>query len=124
MGEHETHGIMENIFDGLLGKDIYFWNFIILMVFTLFEVAAVFFTGIPLKAVWAILIGVGIVKGYGISAYFMHLKGDPRIYTRTALFPVVFVILMLWGIGLSNPEGVTGLPAWCTPLSEGYATNR
>ena len=51
MGEHETHGIIENIFDGLLGKDIYFWNFIILMVFTLFEVAAVFFTGIPLKAV-------------------------------------------------------------------------
>ncbi len=47
MGEHETHGIIENIFDGLLGKDIYFWNFIVLMVFTLFEVAAVFFSGIP-----------------------------------------------------------------------------
>ena len=94
------------------------------MVFTLFEVAAVFFTGIPLKVVWAILIGVGIVKGYGISAYFMHLKGDPRIYTRTALFPVIFVLLMLWGIGLSNPEGVTGLPSWCTPLSADYATNR
>ncbi len=31
---------------------------------------------------------------------------------------------MLWGIGLSNPEGVTGLPAWCTPLSSDYATNR
>jgi hypothetical protein len=23
--------------------------------------------------------------------------------------------LMLWGIGLSNPGAVTGLPDWCTP---------
>lgn len=122
MGEHETSGIFESIFDGLGGRDIYFWNFIILMVFTLFEVAAVFFETIPgtdieitLYAVWAILIGVGIVKGYGIAAYFMHLKGDPRIYTRTALFPVLFVLLMLWGIGLSNPGAVQNLPDWCTP---------
>jgi hypothetical protein len=101
------------------------------MVFTVFEVAAVFFDEIPgtsidisLTAVWAILIGVGIVKGYGIAAYFMHLKGDPRIYTRTALFPVLFVLLMLWGIGLSNPGAVTGLPEWCTPFSDAYASQR
>ena len=93
------------------------------MVFTLFEVGAVFFEGIPLTTVWAILIGVGIVKGYGIAAYFMHLKGDPRIYTRTALFPVLFVLLMLWGIGLSNPGSVQGLPDWCTPNWD-YARNR
>ena len=123
MGEHEPSGIFEKTFDGLLGQDIYFWNFIILMIFTLAEVGAVFFVGIPLAAVWAILIGVGIVKGYGIAAYFMHLKGDPRIYTRTALFPVLFVLLMLWGIGLSNPDGVDALPAWCKP-SWDYATNR
>ncbi len=123
MGEHEPSGIFEKTFDGLLGQDIYFWNFIILMIFTLAEVGAVFFVGIPLAAVWAILIGVGIVKGYGIAAYFMHLKGDPRIYTRTALFPVLFVLLMLWGIGLSNPDGVDALPGWCKP-SWDYATNR
>lgn len=104
--------------------DIYFWNFVILMIFTVFEVAAVFFDTIPLSTVWAILIGVGIVKGYGIAAYFMHLKGDPRVYTRTALFPVLFVLLMLWGIGLSNPGAVGDLPAWCTPFSDGYATRR
>jgi heme/copper-type cytochrome/quinol oxidase subunit 4 len=123
MGEHEPSGIFEKTFDGLLGQDIYFWNFIILMIFTLAEVGAVFFVGIPLNVVWAILIGVGIVKGYGIAAYFMHLKGDPRIYTRTALFPVLFVLLMLWGIGLSNPDGVDALPGWCKP-SWDYATNR
>jgi len=123
MGEHETTGFIENIFDGLLGKDIYFWNFVVLMFFTLFEVGAVFFSGIDMYVVWAILIGVGIVKGYGIAAYFMHLRGDPKIYTRTALFPVLFVLLMLWGIGLSNPGAITGLPEWCTPNWD-YATNR
>ncbi|MEC8107378.1 MAG: hypothetical protein VX115_06530, partial [Candidatus Thermoplasmatota archaeon] len=68
MGEHKL----------IMGKDIYFWNFIILMLFTLFEVGAVFFeewpgtdTPISLTAVWAILIVVGIVKGFGIGAFFM-----------------------------------------------------
>ena len=58
-----------------MGKDIYFWNFIVLMVFTLFELGAVFFETVPgteisisRSAVWAILIVVGIVKGYGIAA--------------------------------------------------------
>lgn len=132
MGEHETTGIFESIVDKLPGNyDIYFWNFVILMFFTLFEVAAVFFDKIPgtnihitLYAVWAILIGVGVIKGYGIAAYFMHLKGDPRIYTRTALFPVLFVVLMLWGIGLSNPGSVQGLPDWCTPNWEDYSMKR
>ena len=106
MGEHKL----------IMGKDIYFWNFIILMIFTLFEVGAVFFEEVPgtdiaisITAVWAILIVVGIVKGFGIGAFFMHLWDDPRIYLRVALFPTLFVLLMLWGIGLSNPEGVTGL---------------
>ncbi|MEK9695577.1 MAG: cytochrome C oxidase subunit IV family protein [Candidatus Poseidoniales archaeon] len=104
MGDHKL----------IMGKDIYFWNFIVLMVFTILEVGAVYIE-LDLMIVWTILIGVGIVKGYGIAAYFMHLRGDPVIYFRTAIFPVVFVLLMLWGIGLSNPGAVTGLPDWCTP---------
>ena len=106
----------------IIGKDVYYVNFLILMFFTLFEVAAVFFETVPgtdiqitRGAVWGVLIVVGIIKGYGIAAFFMHLKGDPFIYTRTALFPVLFVALMLWGIGLSNPAGIDQLPAWCTP---------
>ncbi|MGB1587593.1 MAG: cytochrome C oxidase subunit IV family protein [Poseidonia sp.] len=131
MGEHETSGIFESLVEKLPGNyDIYFWNFVVLMIFTVFEVGAVFFEKVPgtdieitLNVVWFILIGVGIVKGYGIAAYFMHLKGDPRIYTRTALFPVLFVLLMLWGIGLSNPGAVTELPSWCMPNWD-YATTR
>ena len=121
MGEHAATGLEKWLLDKT-GKDIYFWNFQVLMFFTLFEVGAVFFEVIPGTdiaitrfMVWGILIVVGIIKGYGIAAYFMHLKGDPFIYTRTALFPVIFAALMLWGIGLSNPAGIDQLPAWCTP---------
>ena len=131
MGEHKYTGPIAGLFQkmaDLIGKDVYFVNFLILMFFTLFEVAAVFFETIPgtdivisRNAVWGVLIVVGIIKGYGIAAYFMHLRGDPTIYTRTALFPVLFVLLMLWGIGLSNPEAVTELPSWCTPDWD-YAT--
>ena len=125
MGEEKYTGPIAGIFQWFAdksGTDVYYVNFIILMFFTLFEVAAVFFDYIPgidieitRTAVWGVLIVVGIIKGYGIAAFFMHLKGDPFIYTRTALFPVVFVALMLWGIGLSNPDGIDSLPAWCTP---------
>ena len=125
MGEEKYTGPIAGIFQWFAdksGTDVYYVNFIILMFFTLFEVAAVFFDYIPgtdieitRTAVWGVLIVVGIIKGYGIAAFFMHLKGDPFIYTRTALFPVVFVALMLWGIGLSNPDGIDSLPAWYTP---------
>ena len=125
MGEHKYTGPIAGLFQkmaDIIGKDVYYVNFLILMFFTLFEVAAVFFEVIPgtdieitRTAVWGVLIVVGIIKGYGIAAFFMHLKGDPFIYTRTALFPVIFAALMLWGIGLSNPAGIDQLPAWCTP---------
>ena len=134
MGEHKYTGPIAGIFQkmaDMIGKDIYYVNFLILMFFTLFEVAAVFFEYIPgtdiritREAVWGVLIVVGIIKGYGIAAFFMHLKGDPFIYTRTALFPVIFAALMLWGIGLSNPAGIDQLPAWCTPNWDySYVTN-
>tara|TARA_B100001113_G_scaffold257651_1_gene212846 strand:+ start:678 stop:1082 length:405 start_codon:yes stop_codon:yes gene_type:complete len=125
MGSEKYTGPMGGIFQkiaDLSGKDIYYVNFLILMFFTLFEVAAVFFEKVPgtdivitRTAVWGVLIVVGIIKGYGIAAFFMHLKDDEFIYTRTALFPVIFAALMLWGIGLSNPSGIDQLPAWCTP---------
>ncbi|MDG1537644.1 MAG: cytochrome C oxidase subunit IV family protein [Candidatus Poseidoniaceae archaeon] len=106
-----------------MGKDVYFWNFIVLMFFTLFEVGAVFFEGIPKATVWGILIVVGLIKGFGIAAFFMHLKDEHKWFNITFMFPWIFVALMLWGIGLSNPEGVTGLPSWCTP-DWSYATER
>ena len=78
MGEQKHTGIVAGSFQkmaDLIGRDVYFVNFLILMVFTVIEVAAVFYgESMSLNAVWAILIGVGVVKAYGIAAFFMHLK--------------------------------------------------
>ena len=48
MGEHAATGLEKWLLDKT-GKDIYFWNFQVLMFFTLFEVGAVFFEVIPGK---------------------------------------------------------------------------
>ena len=94
--------------------NIYNFNLALLMLFTVIEVGAVYMD-LPKYETWAVLVGVGLVKAFGIAAWFMHLRGDPVIITRTAIFPFFFVVLMLWGIGLTNPAGVENLPSWCTP---------
>ena len=60
---------------------------------------------------------VGIVKGVGIAAIFMHLQGDDdsRVLTATALFPVFFIVGMVLFIGLTHPDAADTLPAWCRP---------
>lgn len=117
MGEHQSK--MEVMIQNTFKMDVYAFSFVILMIFTVIEVAAVFL-GEPhdmrgLMMVWAVLIGVGIVKAYFIAAWFMHLQTDPRTYFWTSMFPFIFVALMMWGIGLSNPNAVSALPAWCSP---------
>ena len=50
MGEHKYTGPIAGLFQkmaDIIGKDVYYVNFLILMFFTLFEVAAVFFEVIP-----------------------------------------------------------------------------
>jgi hypothetical protein len=125
MSEHATGGIEKWLLEKT-GRDIYFWNFLVLMVLTVVEVAAVYIDWQELLGgdttlndakliTWMILISVGVVKAFGIAAFFMHLKGDPFILTKTAMFPLFFVALMLYGIGLSNPGGIDQLPSWCLP---------
>ena len=104
MGEHGESGSLWN--------DAYFWNFVVLMFLTVIEVGAV---GLELSLVLTavVLIGVAVVKGIGIAGLFMHLKGDPRLLTWTALFPVFFVIVMLLGVAFTSPNSPEYLPAWC-----------
>ena len=50
MGEHKYTGPIAGLFQKMadyIGKDVYYVNFLILMFFTLFELAAVFFETIP-----------------------------------------------------------------------------
>ena len=114
MGEHGHHTIF--------GFDRYKFNFWVLMIFTAIEVVAVALTfsmrdAVSMGTVVFILVAVGIVKGVGIAAIFMHLQGDPdsRVLTATALFPVFFIIVMVLFIGLTHPDAADTLPAWCRP---------
>jgi len=114
MGEHGHHTIF--------GFDRYKFNFWVLMIFTAIEVVAVALTfsmrdAVSMGTVVFILVAVGIVKGIGIAAIFMHLQGDPdsRVLTATALFPVFFIIVMVLFIGLTHPDAADTLPAWCRP---------
>ena len=114
MGEHGHHTIF--------GFDRYKFNFWVLMIFTAIEVVAVALTfsmrdAVSMGTVVFILVAVGIVKGIGIAAIFMHLQGDPdsRVLTATALFPVFFIIVMVLFIGLTHPDAADTLPDWCRP---------
>ena len=101
----------------LLGKfDLYWANFVGLIVLTAIEVAAV---GLDLSESMTlfILVGIAIPKFIMIAAIFMHLWGDKdsKILTLTALFPAFFIVIMVLFIGLTHPEASIGLPEWCRP---------
>jgi caa(3)-type oxidase subunit IV len=101
----------------ILGKfDLYWANFIGLIVLTAIEVAAV---GLDLSEAMTlfILVGIAIPKFIMIAAIFMHLWGDKdsKILTLTALFPAFFIVIMILFIGLTHPEASVGLPDWCRP---------
>ena len=101
----------------LLGKyDLYWANFIGLIVLTAIEVAAV---GLEFSETVTlfILVGIAIPKFIMIAAIFMHLWGDKdsKILTLTALFPAFFIVIMVLFIGLTHPEASIGLPDWCRP---------
>ncbi len=112
MGEHNT-GWQKTLFDKT-GKDVYFWNFIFLMVFTVIEVGAVYLSLTYGVTVFA-LVSVGVVKFFGIAAFFMHLWDDERELTYTFALPFIFVGILFIGIAFTNPDSVIGLPAWCSP---------
>ena len=96
------------------GQDIYFWNFAVLMLFTVFEVGAVY-TAISYNITIFVLISVGIVKFFGIAAFFMHLWNDEKELTFSFMFPFIFALILVVGVGLTSPDGVAGLPSWCSP---------
>ena len=106
----------------IFGFDRYNFNFWVLIIFTAIEVVAVALTfsmrdAVSMSTVVIILVVVGIVKGFGIAAIFMHLQGDDdsRVLTATALFPVFFIVVMVLFIGLTHPDAADTLPDWCRP---------
>ena len=114
MGEHKLFGRYETLF----GFDMYNANFVMLMVMTAIEVGAVAQAEVMSHAMLVfVLVSIGVVKFVGIALIFMHLgtEDDSPILTLTALFPVIFIIIMVIFIGLTSPNAPDALPDWCRP---------
>jgi caa(3)-type oxidase subunit IV len=102
----------------IFGKDAYNLNFVMLMVLTAIEVGAVAASVkemISGEMIVFILVSIGVVKFLGIAFVFMHLRmeEDSNILTMTALFPVLFIAIMLAVIAFTTPGAPDSLPAWC-----------
>ena len=102
----------------IMGFDAYNFNFFWLMLLTAIEVGVVAQSE---NMAWAtlvfVLVSIGVVKFIGIAAVFMHLRFSPdsNILTATALFPAVFIVLMVLMVALTNPNAVENQPAFCRP---------
>ena len=102
----------------IMGFDAYNFNFFWLMLLTAIEVGVVAQSE---NMAWAtlifVLVSIGIVKFIGIAAVFMHLRFSPdsNVLTATALFPVIFIVLLVLMVGLTSPSAVENLPAFCRP---------
>ena len=90
MGEH-AEGWQKTLKEKT-GQDVYFWNFVLLMVFTVIEVVAVYIE-MSHAATQFILVAVAVVKFFGIAAFFMHLWDDEYILRRTFAVPFIFVLI-------------------------------
>ena len=135
MGEHATVDERPPI-EGAVSKTVYFiakgpywlWhrtgdispalNLAILMVLSITEIALVF---IGTSRHWgdaeiaAVLIVIALPKFWMIAAVFMHMGHDPAVFTKTALFPVFFIAVMLFGLAIFQPTDASDLPGWCRP---------
>ena len=102
----------------ILGRDAYNVNFAMLMIMTAVEVGAVAASvqgAIVEEMVILILVTIGAIKFLGIAFVFMHLRfeEDSNILTLTALFPGVFILMMIVFIAITTPGAPASLPAVC-----------
>lgn len=94
-------------------------NLWILLILSVVEIGLVFVLKVAgegnITLVAIVLIGIAIPKFFLIPSVFMHMGHDPVIFSKFALFPVFFIIVMFLGISVFAPSDVSALPGWCRP---------
>ena len=61
--------------------------------------------GLPKVVEVALLLSLMLVKGAGVMMFYMHLKGDRRMFGSLFIFPLIVVFGMIMGfIALFKPE--------------------
>jgi len=108
--EEEAHD--EHTFPGFANGFIAVFGWLVF--FTIIEVLAIL-QEFPFGTTMFILFSIAFVKVWFIASFFMHLRWDPPLATRTAAVPIFFLIVLFVAIGLTSPgmthdlHSVTGL---------------
>ncbi|OIR11977.1 MAG: hypothetical protein BEU05_03390 [Marine Group III euryarchaeote CG-Bathy2] len=83
-----------------------------LVFFTIIEVLAIL-QEFSFNATMFILFSIAFVKVWFIASFFMHLRWDPPLATRTAGVPIFFLIVLFGAIGLTSPGSVDDIRTIC-----------
>jgi cytochrome c oxidase subunit IV len=68
--------------------------FVILTLFTLFEVGVTFLQ-LPKATIVPILVAIALVKATLVAMYYMHLRYEKLIYTIIFVTPTFFALLLI-----------------------------
>jgi cytochrome c oxidase subunit IV len=67
----------------------------VLAVITIVEVLVTLIPGMPNLLLFIILIALAVVKGAGVVMFFMHLRGDARVFQLLFIVPFVLASSMI-----------------------------
>jgi cytochrome c oxidase subunit 4/cytochrome o ubiquinol oxidase operon protein cyoD len=67
----------------------------VLAVITVVEVLVTLIAGISHLLLFIILIALAVVKGAGVVMFFMHLRGDARVFQLLFIVPFVLASTMI-----------------------------
>jgi cytochrome c oxidase subunit 4/cytochrome o ubiquinol oxidase operon protein cyoD len=110
MAEHVTHDDHSESHESHSTKSYWIIGGILAVV-TALEVA-VFLIESSFSATMflVVLLGLAVLKGAGVIAFFMHLRGDAKIFQFVFLVPLLFAVTMCLGFLklFSFHEGIAG----------------
>jgi caa(3)-type oxidase subunit IV len=105
---HETHATHKE------HSDRFYWLVaLVLAIVTAMEVGLFIFNEEGLIAKWieiTILLILSTIKGIGVVAYFMHLRGDARIFQFVFIVPLSLAVtfFLIFRLLFSGWTGVAG----------------
>lgn len=110
MAEHATHDQHAEVHESH-GTGFYWMVGAILAIITTIEVAIFLVKdAIGHELFLVILFVLSIAKGAGVVMFFMHLRGDARIFQFVFIVPLIFAVTMCLGFLtiFSNYVGIAG----------------
>lgn len=82
----------------------------VLAVITIVEVVVTLIPGIPHLLLFLVLMVLAVIKGAGVVMFFMHLRGDARVFQLLFIVPFVLAssMIVVFLAIFSNYVGIGG----------------